>query len=77
MGQGYTAESGGATMNENSYRDRAEFYRPTDPAQLAAEVTRLTRQGLKVRDIAAALKLNPAEVATILVQHSLRNVSHP
>jgi hypothetical protein len=33
---------------------------------------RLTEQGLKIRDVGAALKLNPHEVAQILARASLR-----
>jgi DNA-binding NarL/FixJ family response regulator len=53
------------------YDRRAQEYRPVDPAGIEREVLRLTREGLKIRDVASALKLNPHEVAQILARASL------
>jgi len=58
-------------MTELDYRRRAELHRPDDPAAIEAEVSRLTAQGLKIRDGAAALKLSTHEVEQILVRHAL------
>jgi hypothetical protein len=45
------------------YRLLAELFRPRDDAALARECRRLAAQGLLPRDIAAALKVEPAQVA--------------
>jgi DNA-binding NarL/FixJ family response regulator len=58
-------------MSALEYDRRAEQHRPDDPCAIEAEVLRLTREGLKIRDVASALKLNPHEVAQILVRASL------
>jgi DNA-binding NarL/FixJ family response regulator len=59
----------------DGYRQRAEQHRP-DPDGIEVEVLRLTREGLKIRDVASALKLNPHEVAQILVRASLAASRH-
>ncbi len=48
------------------YRLLAQQHRPTDQAALAAEVRRMASQGLRPRDIAAALGMNVVLVLHIL-----------
>ncbi len=50
----------------DDYQQRAQQHRPTSMEALAAEVRRLHRDGLSVRDIAVALQLNDADVADML-----------
>jgi len=45
-----------------AYDARAQLHRPTDPAQLAAEVRRLAATGLKPTDIASALRTGIGQV---------------
>jgi len=44
----------------------AQMHRPTDPAVIAAEVRRMYREGLKVRDIAVALRIGVPAVLQVL-----------
>jgi hypothetical protein len=44
----------------------AEMHKPADPALLAVEIRRLHGTGLRVRDIAATLRLNIAVVLEAL-----------
>jgi hypothetical protein len=53
-------------LSASGYDLAANRHRPTDPAQLAAEVRRLNESGLTSRDIAAALRLQPAVVVAML-----------
>jgi len=53
-------------LTGRSYDDRAQRHRPTDPAALAAEVRRLNRTGLSPLDIAAALRIDLAQVRNVL-----------
>jgi hypothetical protein len=55
-----------ATMRATTYDLAANRYRPTDSAQLAAEIQRLHENGLTARDIAAALRLAPDVVVAML-----------
>jgi hypothetical protein len=48
------------------YRRLAELHRPADPNRLATEIRRLHRDGLTAQDIAAALRIDVVQVATIL-----------
>jgi hypothetical protein len=48
------------------YDIRADRHRPTDPAVLSREIRRLAAEGLRVRDIAQALRMNDAEVVNLL-----------
>lgn len=57
-------------MSALEYERRAQEHRPGVEG-VEAEVLRLTRDGYKIRDVAAALKLHPHEVAQILVRASL------
>lgn len=45
------------------YRLLAELFRPRDAEALAREARRLAEQGLTPRDIATALRCEPAQVA--------------
>lgn len=53
-------------LSGRSYDARAQRHRPTDPAELAAEVRRLNRSGLSPLDIATALRLDLAAVRNVL-----------
>jgi hypothetical protein len=53
-------------LRSHRYETRADRYRPSDPGALAREIRRLHREGLRVRDIAEALRMNDAEVAGLL-----------
>lgn len=46
-------------------------HRPTDPAQIDAEICRLSDSGLMVRDVASALKVNPSVVVQALTRRAL------
>jgi hypothetical protein len=48
---------------------RRDLYRPTDPTLIAAEVRRMHRDGLKVRDIADSLRIGVAAVTQALREH--------
>jgi hypothetical protein len=54
----------------DAYEQRAQFHRPTDVEQIRAEVRRLIGDGLRVRDIADALRLNDADVLNLLAGHA-------
>ena len=54
------------TIDAIEYSTRAEEHRPTDVETLRREVRRLNRQGLRIRDIAQALRLNDYDVAILL-----------
>lgn len=45
-------------MTAQEYQQRAQQHRPDDQAALVVEIRRLTGEGLKPRDIAAALNLH-------------------
>jgi len=53
-------------------RARAEQHKPASLAELAPEIHRLTADGLKPRDVAAALAIN-----VLLVLHVLGPPSEP
>jgi len=40
------------------WSERAELYRPTDEAAIAAEIRQLHQTGLTPRDISSAMRLN-------------------
>jgi hypothetical protein len=48
------------------YRRLADLHRPRDPSAIATEVRRLHATGLTAQDIAAALRLAPDHVLTLL-----------
>ena len=50
------------------YARLAELNRPANKADLAREVTRLVETGLKPRDVAQALRIDLAEVLTLLAR---------
>ena len=52
-------------MNE-TYDQRANAHRPTDSAALQAEMRRLASSGLRVRDIAVALRIDLGAVLEAL-----------
>lgn len=54
------------SSSAQDYDRRAEEHRPTDVETLRREARRLNDQGLRVRDIAQALKLNDYDVAILL-----------
>ena len=45
------------TLGLAEYSALAQLHRPTDPAELAAEIRRLAATGLRARDISTALRL--------------------
>jgi plasmid maintenance system antidote protein VapI len=45
---------------------KATEHRPTQPAVLLREVLRLRAQGLRVRDVAEALGLNPSAIESLI-----------
>jgi hypothetical protein len=49
--------------------DPATRHRPTERAILLREVLRLRAQGLRVRDVAEALGLNPSAVEALIEGH--------
>ena len=51
----------------SDYTQRANQYRPTDPAALAREAASLAGQGLKPADVASALGI-PTQAATQMLQ---------
>lgn len=53
-------------MNVHEYQLCAQQHRPQDQAAMAAEIRRLSAEGLKPRDIAAALRLDLAAVLVML-----------
>jgi hypothetical protein len=57
---------GVSAIDARTYNERAEQHRPTDVATLRREVCRLNEQGLRIRDIAQALRLNDYDVAILL-----------
>lgn len=61
----------GGQLTGDAYSLLANHHRPNDPARIAAEVHRLhADQHLTARDIAAALRLDHAQVITILANPS-------
>ncbi len=48
-------------VDDAEYRRRADLHRPA-PIGLEAEAKRLLREGLSVRDAAAALQVHPSQV---------------
>jgi hypothetical protein len=63
----FVGTDGGTEIgSELPYADRAQQYRPTDAAALAAEVRRLVAGGLTARDIAQALRLDLGAVLELL-----------
>jgi plasmid maintenance system antidote protein VapI len=46
--------------------DPATRYKPTEPAVLLREIMRLRAQGLRVRDVAEALGLNPNAIESLI-----------
>lgn len=50
----------------DTYIRRAQQHQPTEPAAIEREIMRLFLSGLAVNDIAAALRLDPAAVRTVL-----------
>lgn len=58
-----------AMTDHRTYYERAQQYRPTDVERLRAEVRRLIAEGLRVRDIALALRMNDADVINLLAGH--------
>jgi hypothetical protein len=52
--------------NALEYDRLAQAHRPTDVESLRREIRRLNQQGLRVRDIADALRLNDHDVAILL-----------
>lgn len=50
----------------HDYRQAAQRHRPTDPQALAIAVQDLAAQGLTLRDIAVALRMDIAEVLALL-----------
>lgn len=55
----------GGTLNLEAMR---VLYRPTDPSKLGAEVRRLSREGLRPRDLATALRMPLSDVLAALRQ---------
>lgn len=53
-------------VRETMYRERAELHRPTEREALRLEVLRLRAQGLRPRDIGQLLRMNDAEVVTLI-----------
>lgn len=49
-----------------AYRERANQFRPVDPAELREEIKRLSLQGLTFLDIAQALRLSAQAVRQLL-----------
>ena len=60
----------------STYRQRAEQHRPKDPQALEAEIIRLAQTGLTVHDIAAALRMDQSQIATVLIRASLSASNH-
>lgn len=58
----------GGALDMDAYARLAQLHRPTDPAQLRAEVMRLHRSGPTGRDIATALRMAPDEVVNLLAE---------
>ena len=55
-----------AMLAGKTHDDRAQAYRPTDPAALAAEIRRLAASGLTGRDISVALRVGLGQVLEAL-----------
>jgi hypothetical protein len=62
-------------MTALDYERLARQHRPTDQAALAREIRRLYADGLKPRDIAAALRFDLPAVLTALQPHLERTMS--
>ena len=56
----------GSVLDMASYAALSQLHRPTGQAEIAAEVHRLHETGLTARDVASALRLDPAAVVNIL-----------
>ena len=59
-----------ATMSQRNQslgdQAKATEHRPTEPAVLLREIMRLRAQGLRVRDVAEALGLNPSAIESLI-----------
>ena len=56
----------GGPLGVAEYAQLANLHRPSDPAELAAEIRRLNRGGLRAQDISVALRMPLDEVVNTL-----------
>lgn len=56
----------GGPLGLAQYAALASMHRPTDPAELSAEIRRLHRGGLTAQDVSVALRLSLDYVVNIL-----------
>lgn len=56
----------GGALSVAAYEQLAGKHRPSDAGDMAAEIRRLRREGLRARDIAQALRLDLASVLAAL-----------